>query len=77
MRSIAERAVGYLFLIPDVTPLIVSEHAGVMIESTNNPGVTEDKITEDKIITQVKVPPMSWEVSGPPLFVKVVKHHFK
>ena len=38
-----------------------------MIESTNNPGITEEKITENKIITQLKVPPKSWEGSGPPL----------
>ena len=40
MRSIAECAVGYLFLGADVTQLIVSEHAGVLIMNyTNNPGV--------------------------------------
>ena len=72
MRSIAECAVGYLFLLADVTQLIVSEHAGVMVESTNNPEVTEDKITQDKIITQVKVPPMSREGSGPSLDVSVI-----
>jgi len=50
------------FLIADATQLIVSEHAGITIESTINPGVTEDKT-----ITQVKAPPMSWKGPGPPV----------
>jgi hypothetical protein len=60
VRSIAVCAVGYLFffIIADVTQLIVSEHAGV-VESTDDP-----RFIEDKVITQLKVRPMSWEMSG-------------
>ena len=46
MRSTAKCAVGYRFLIVDISrdaQLIVSEHAGV-IESTNDPRVNKEDI---------------------------------